>query len=288
MTHSAAAPRLLFVDDEANIRATLPAILGKAGFEVHVAESVGDALFEINSHRFDILISDLNIGEEGDGFVLISAIRHLQPQCLTFILTGYPAFETALQAIQNHVDDYLVKPVDIDSLMDTLWEKLRRRIKTPVGGKRLSAVLKHESEAIAGRVARAVKPNGEDGGGFEQELTQFLDALVEQLELEQDEPSPEALGSASEFGKRQIQASLDPVSLAALFRSLEQEAYGAIENHAAGLDVSTLLCDLRRLTAGLHLLLEASLDSYAGRTRPRGKKVIDELAGRTKFLTTRG
>jgi ActR/RegA family two-component response regulator len=286
MTHSAAAPRLLFVDDEANIRATLPLILGKAGFEVYVAESVGDALFEINSHRFDILISDLNIGEEGDGFLLISAVRRLQPHCLTFILTGYPAFETALQAIQSHVDDYLVKPVEIDSLMNTLWEKLRRRAKTSVGGKRLSAVLKHESEGIAGRAARTVKPNGEDGGGFEQALTWFLDALVEQLELGQDEPSSQALRTASDFGNRQVAAGLDPVALAALFRSLEQEAYGAIENHGAGSDMPTLLCDLRRLTAGLHLLLEASLDSYAVRTGPRGKKVIDELARTTKFFTT--
>jgi ActR/RegA family two-component response regulator len=286
MTHSAAAPRLLFVDDEANIRATLSRILGNAGFEVHIAENVGDALFEINTHRFDILISDLNIGEEGDGFLLVSAIRHVQPQCLTFILTGYPAFETALQAIQNQVDDYLVKPVDIDSLIDALWEKLGRRIKPPVGGKRLSAVLKQEREQIAGRVAQAVKPNDEDGSGFDRELTQFLDALVVQLELEQDEPSSAALRSAFEFGKRQVGASLDPVALATLFRSLEQEVYGAIENHPAGFDVPPLLSDLRRLTAGLHLLLEASLDPYTGRTRPRGKKVIDELAGTTKFLPT--
>jgi DNA-binding NtrC family response regulator len=56
--------RLLFVDDEASIRMTLPPVLQKAGFDVRVAESVSDALFEINSRQFDVLISDLNIGEE--------------------------------------------------------------------------------------------------------------------------------------------------------------------------------------------------------------------------------
>lgn len=284
MTQSAAAPRLLFVDDEGSIRTTLPAILENAGFDVHVAESVGDALFEINSHRFDILISDLNIGEEGDGFLLISAMRHVQPQCLTFILTGYPAFETALQAMRNHIDDYLVKPVDIDSLLETLREKLRNRsFKTPAGRNCLSSVLKHEGEEIVGRVARAVKPNVEQGFGWQQEMTCFLDALIEQLELEHNEPNPEALRMASEFGKRQAQAGLDPTALAALFRCLEQEVYRASENHVPGLDNPPLLSDLQRLTAGLHLLLEASLDSYGGRNRP---SVIAELAGTTKLLAT--
>src|SRR5437867_983552 len=83
----------------------LPPILEKAGFEVHVAESVADALFEINSFQFDALVTDLNIGEEGDGFLVASGMRHIQPNCTIFILTGYPAFETALQAIHSQVDD---------------------------------------------------------------------------------------------------------------------------------------------------------------------------------------
>jgi DNA-binding response OmpR family regulator len=284
MTQSAAAPRLLFVDDEGSIRTSLPAILENAGFDVHIAESVGDALFEINSHRFDILISDLNIGEEGDGFLLAGAMRHVQPQCLTFILTGYPAFETALQAMHNHIDDYLVKPVDIDSLLATLREKLRNRtFQTPAGRKCLSSVLEREGEEIVGRVARAVKLNREEGSGWQQELTGFLDALVEQLELEHDEPNPEALHAASEFGKRHAQAGLDPAALATLFRCLEQEIYGTTENHVTGWDISSLLSDLRRLTSGLHLLLEASLDSYGGRTRP---SLTGELAGTAKLLAT--
>ena len=102
------------MDDEASIRLTLPPILDKAGFEVHVAESVADALFEINSFQFDALVTDLNIGEEGDGFFVASGMRHIQPDCFIFILTGYPAFETALQAIHTQVDDYLVKPVEIE------------------------------------------------------------------------------------------------------------------------------------------------------------------------------
>lgn len=112
--------RILFVDDESNIRLTLPLILQRHGFEVTTVPTVSEALREISAKQFDVLISDLNIGEPGDGFTVVSAMRRTQCQCLTFILTGYPAFETALQAIRNQVDDYLVKPADISQLVSAL------------------------------------------------------------------------------------------------------------------------------------------------------------------------
>jgi ActR/RegA family two-component response regulator len=254
--------RLLFVDDEPSIRMTLPPVLQKAGFDVRVAESVSDALFEINSRQFDVLITDLNIGEEGDGFLVTSAMRHVQPECLTFILTGYPAFETALQAIHNHVDDYLVKPVDIESLTSTLSEKLQNRsARLPFGAKRLSAVLKGKSGEIVSRAALASSPNG-NRRASEQELTRFLNALVEQLELDQDVPNADLLRSARDYGKKQVEAKYAPTALASQFRHLEQEVYRVVQKNMTGMDIPTLISDLRRFSAGLYALLEGSLNAY--------------------------
>jgi len=106
--------RILFVDDEESIRLTLPPVLKEKGFEVAVAASVADALVEINTVKFNVLIADLNLAEEGDGFLVISAMRHIQPHCVNLILTGYPALETALHAIHTQVDDYLTKPTDLN------------------------------------------------------------------------------------------------------------------------------------------------------------------------------
>jgi two-component system, response regulator RegA len=100
---------ILFVDDEESIRLTLPPILKEKGFEVAVAASVAEALVEINTEKFEVLIADLNLAEEGDGFLVVSAMRHIQPHCVNLVLTGYPALETALQAIRSQVDDYLTK-----------------------------------------------------------------------------------------------------------------------------------------------------------------------------------
>ena len=93
--------RLLFVDDEEGIRSTLPTILERRGFDVRVAATVPEALSEIRTHEFDVLLSDLNIGEDGDGFSVIRAMRKAHPKCVAILLTGYPAFESALQAIHE-------------------------------------------------------------------------------------------------------------------------------------------------------------------------------------------
>ena len=119
--------RLLFVDDEEGIRTTLSTILQRRGFDVRVAASVAEALSEIKTHKFDVLLSDLNIGEDGNGFTVIRAMRKAHPNCVAILLTGYPAFETAVQAIEDEVDGYMVKPADINSLVSTIERKLRTR-----------------------------------------------------------------------------------------------------------------------------------------------------------------
>src|SRR4051794_22509141 len=116
--------RLLFVDDEGTIRQTLSAILTSKGFEVVTAPSVSEALELVNTQHFDVLLSDLNIGEPGDGFTVVSAMRRVQPHACTFILTGYPDFESALRAIRSQVDDYFAKPADVDALVDRIQRSL--------------------------------------------------------------------------------------------------------------------------------------------------------------------
>src|SRR5436305_1945873 len=144
--------RIMFVDDEEAIRLTLPAILEQHGFEVEVAGTVPEALEIINHQGFDILLTDLNIGTAADGFILVSAMRRCQPAAATFILTGYPDFQTALEAIRKQVDDYLTKPADIPTLVSALKEKARQPryvIESP--GKRTSALIREKSSDIVQR-----------------------------------------------------------------------------------------------------------------------------------------
>jgi DNA-binding NtrC family response regulator len=119
--------RILFVDDEPSIRLTLPPILEQHGFEVKAAANVAEAVAQIKASRFDVLISDLNVEENGDGFLVVSAMREKQPHCITLILTGFPGFETAVDALRLRVDDYVVKPVDVDTLINSLRNMLEKK-----------------------------------------------------------------------------------------------------------------------------------------------------------------
>jgi DNA-binding NtrC family response regulator len=100
---------ILFVDDEESIRLTLPPLLESHGFRVTSASTVQDALGLITNSRFDVLVADLNIGQPGDGFTVVSAMRRTHPETVTLILTGYPDFQSALEAIRQQVDDFLTK-----------------------------------------------------------------------------------------------------------------------------------------------------------------------------------
>src|SRR5215471_4222059 len=152
--------RILFADDEPAIRMTLPLILQQQGFEVSVAATVPEALAYINRQSFDVLLADLNIGERGDGFTLISAMRRVQPSAATLILTGYPDFESALQAIRSQVDDYLTKPTDLNQLVATIRQQTAnpRRV-APIQVKRISTILRERADEVVDEWLKETRKN---------------------------------------------------------------------------------------------------------------------------------
>jgi len=116
--------RVLLVDDDPGIRLTLVPVLRDHGFTVEFVSGVPEALQKIQNFTFDILISDLNIAEPGDGFHVVTAMRKAHPRAVIILLTGYTGLETAIEGIRQNVDDYVVKPVDYDRLIEILETKL--------------------------------------------------------------------------------------------------------------------------------------------------------------------
>ena len=153
-----AQTRILFVDDEPSIRLTLPAILEMHGFVVRTASDVPEALALIQKEQFGVLLSDLNIGQPGDGFTIVSAMRRIQPNAVTVIITGYPAFETALEAIRKQVDDYVVKPTDVDQLIEIIERKLhQRQPHMPINPRRVGVILSENIGLIVDEWLQQVK-----------------------------------------------------------------------------------------------------------------------------------
>jgi CheY-like chemotaxis protein len=117
-------PRILLSEDDDAVRDMLREALERDGFEVVAVRSVRDALHCIATESFDLLLSDLHMPHAGDGFTVVSAMRHTHPHAVTLVLSGYPALDEALAAIRVQADEVLVKPIDIASLRAIVRQSL--------------------------------------------------------------------------------------------------------------------------------------------------------------------
>ena len=264
--------RVLFVDDEPNLRLTFPQILKMHGFEVRTSATVAQALAEITIRPFDILISDLNIGEPGDGFTVVSAMRRTQPNCVNFILTGFPAFESALAAIQRQVDGYLVKPAKIGELVCLIEEKLLQRAGHPRRHAmlvRLSNLLRERVDEICYAALSKMKSYPALGAiaMSDQERVDYLPSLVLEIanqldSSEPDEPTRSAIESSHRHGVQRLSAGYKISMLVTDSAILDGVVFDIVREHLLMLDTSSLVLDLKRFNYALQYQLEQSVQGY--------------------------
>lgn len=262
--------QLLFVDDEESIRLTLPAILRKEGFDVSVAASVPEALNLINSHRFDILLADLNIGQPGDGFTVVSAMRRTQPEVRTFILTGYPDFQSALEAIRQQVDDYFTKPADIRTLIQTLRSRLANPRPRQSPTKRVATVIADNTERILQDwLALAIENKELPVGLKDEDRLDHLPALIHNLvaTLESNKAdfrkvSANALEAASKHGENRATQRYSVPMLVVEAGILHSVISSVLLNSLLELELSTLVSDVMKIGEHLNALLEQSIRAF--------------------------
>lgn len=267
--------RILFVDDEAGIRMTLAPILERHGFTVSTAGTVPEALEKINHETFDVLLSDLNIGQPGDGFTVVSAMRRVQPNACTFILTGYPDFETALEAIRSQVDDYLLKPTDVPTLIQAIERKLEhRRPRTPEPPvKRVSALLRENVREIVRHWLSEVERHREfksvriDERERVDHIPPILEQLARRVDVGQeppDNPLPE-MGFA--HGQERARQGYSIPLIVIEMRLLQRSISYILQRNLIRMDLSTVIADMLEVGEGLQEELEFSIRGFeqAGR-----------------------
>jgi len=116
--------KVLLVDDNGAVLQAMNGSLESRGFEVVPAAGVTEALRRIVSQHFDVLVTDLHMPNAGDGFAVVTAMRHSQPKALTVVISGYPDVQEAMTAILLHPDEVLVKPFDSAQLAELIRNKL--------------------------------------------------------------------------------------------------------------------------------------------------------------------
>ena len=121
-----AIAKVLVVDDDEDVRASLCAILEQHDFDVSCAADVTEALQYINDRKFDVLLSDLHMPGAGDGLTVVSAMRHANPDAVTLLLSSFPEMSAAANAILMQTDEILVKPMRIPDLIDAITQRLAK------------------------------------------------------------------------------------------------------------------------------------------------------------------
>lgn len=271
--------RLLCVDDEEVIRFTMAAILRKHGFEVSTAASVAEALQKITSETFDVLLSDLNIGNPGDGLTVVSAMRRTQPEAVTMILTGYPAFETALEAIRQQVDDYIVKPASIPELVQTIESKLttRARQRQLPPPKRVAMLLQEHKERMENLWLSFVEKDkalSKVSSGSEQRLDYLRGLLEEIIRAAQSycgEEAAEQLGSKAVRGSGRDFEGYTPRMLLAEFCLLRRVIARIVQENLLAVNLSYLVPDLAQVNETLDEQAQAAMEMLSERFSTNSK-----------------
>ena len=266
--------RILFADDEPGIRMTLPLILAQEGFEVSVAATVAEALALINRDQFDVLLADLNIGESGDGFTLISAMRRVQPEAITLILTGYPDFETALQAIRSQVDDYLTKPADVKQLVETIKKKFKRPLRTaPLQIKRVSTILRENADEIVSdwlsEASRNEKLSSVQLSKDQRvdHIRQIIEELARRIEAGANVIADREMEGAMKHGQERYEQGYTVQRIAIEARLLHSVVSRLLYKHLLSVDMSTCISDMMQMGESLHEQFEESVRAFEEQSR---------------------
>jgi len=107
--------KILIVDDELILRESLAAWLERDGYDIDTAVSGEAALEKIKDTRFDILLVDIKM----EGISGVEVLRHMQendPDTAVVMITAYGSISTAIEAMKNGAQDYLLKPFDPEEL----------------------------------------------------------------------------------------------------------------------------------------------------------------------------
>ena len=120
-------PLVLLVDDEVPFVETMTKRLKKRDLVVNVAYTGQEALDILDKHRnTDVVILDVKMPGM-DGIETLEKIKKSYPLTEVVMLTGHATVESAIEGMKKGAYDYLMKPCDIDQLMQKVEEATQKK-----------------------------------------------------------------------------------------------------------------------------------------------------------------
>lgn len=142
---------ILVVDDDAGIRKTLSKILEREGYLVETVENGREAIEASKKWFFNVALIDIRLPDM-EGTKLLDKLRETEPKMVKIIVTGFPSMKNAAEAVNKGADGYVLKPFDVGKLLMIIRKHLKRQ---------------RESMEYS-----------------QKKVTEFIEARVRQLELE--------------------------------------------------------------------------------------------------------
>jgi DNA-binding NtrC family response regulator len=133
---------ILVIDDEADIRESLEALLGFEGYSVDLAQNAAEGLHKLDARGYDLVLLDLMMPDRS-GMEVLQEVRERDRDTPIFMITAHGSVEAAVNALKRGANDYFSKPWDN--------EKLLIEIERMIAARRLAYENTHLKRALKQR-----------------------------------------------------------------------------------------------------------------------------------------
>lgn len=116
---------VVFVDDEPNVCDTVRKTLERVGMNVVCFHGVADCLTYLASGRCDLLVTDVKMPGRS-GIDLLNEVKVRFPWIPVLVITGYGDVPMAVAALKAGAEDFLEKPLDRETFLDTVGRLLKQ------------------------------------------------------------------------------------------------------------------------------------------------------------------
>jgi len=117
---------ILIVDDDEDVRNMLSLVLDSEGYQVEAVRNGKEAIKTCERFHFDVALIDIELPDIR-GTELLSRLKQLRPRMIKIIITGHPSLESAMKAVNERADGYVLKPFKVIELLELIKRLLTEK-----------------------------------------------------------------------------------------------------------------------------------------------------------------
>jgi len=118
--------RIIVIDDDEGIRKVVAEALKNESYLVDTASTGKEAIEKSRNNFYNLALVDVRLPDM-EGTKLLTSMRETTPEMIKIILTGYPALQNAIDAVNKGAHGYLVKPINMAELLRTVEQQLKKQ-----------------------------------------------------------------------------------------------------------------------------------------------------------------